>query len=235
MEVGRDDIVESVVRLINGVGRSPYLFVGSGFSRRYMGTDDWVGLLRHLCSRLSDDPFRLDSYLARCPDESDNSALPSAATMLDKDMRIAVLEDPRFASFRNDHVEDIRQRKSILKIMAAERLSSFKPEYMTHELDILREVGRRRISGVITTNYDCLLELLFPEFKVFVGQDDLVFHRTFEMGEIYKIHGSMDNPESMVLEEADYAKLAETQDYLAAKLLTIFMEYPIILALLDQG
>lgn len=228
MEVGRDDIVDSVVRLINGVGRSPYLFVGSGFSRRYMGTDDWVGLLRHLCSRLSDDPFRLDSYLARCPDESDNSALPSAATMLDKDMRIAVLEDPRFASFRNDHAEDIRQRKSVLKIMAAERLSSFKPDYMTHELDILREVGKRRISGVITTNYDCLLESLFPEFKVFVGQDDLVFHRTFEMGEIYKIHGSMDNPESMVLEEADYAKLAETQDYLAAKLLTIFMEYPII-------
>lgn len=31
MEVGRDDIVDSVVRLINGVGRSPYLFVGSGF------------------------------------------------------------------------------------------------------------------------------------------------------------------------------------------------------------
>lgn len=75
---------------------------------------------------------------------------------------------------------------------------------------------------------NCLLESLFPEFKVFVGQDDLVFHRTFEMGEIYKIHGSMDNPESMVLEEADYVKLAETQDYLAAKLLTIFMEYPII-------
>lgn len=228
MEVGRDDIVDSVVRLINGVGRSPYLFVGSGFSRRYMGTDDWDGLLRHLCSRLSDDPFRLDSYLARCPDNPDYGALPSAATMLDKDMRIAVLEDPRFASFRDDHAEDIRQRKSVLKIMAAERLSSFKPDHMTHELDILREVGRRRISGVITTNYDCLLESLFPEFKVFVGQDDLVFHRTFEMGEIYKIHGSMDNPESMVLEEADYAKLAETQDYLAAKLLTIFMEYPII-------
>ena len=151
MEVGRDDIVDSVVRLINGVGRSPYLFVGSGFSRRYMGTDDWVGLLRHLCSRLSDDPFRLDSYLARCPD-----------------VRIAVLEDPRFASFRNDHAEEIRQRKSVLKIMAAERLSSFKPDHMTHELDILREVGRRRISGVITTNYDCLLESLFPEFKVFV-------------------------------------------------------------------
>ena len=33
MEVGRDDIVESVVRLINGVGRSPYLFVGVSAGR----------------------------------------------------------------------------------------------------------------------------------------------------------------------------------------------------------
>ena len=38
----------------------------------------------------------------------------------------------------------------------------------------------------------------------------------------------MDEPESMVLEESDYEKLSETQDYLAAKLLTIFMEYPIV-------
>lgn len=228
MLVSRDEIVDNVTSVINGVGRSPYLFVGSGFSRRHMATDDWDGLLRHLCSRLSDDPFRLDSYLARCSDNPVYGALPYAATMLDKDMRIAVLEEPRFASFRDDHAEDIRHRRSILKIMAAERLSSFAPDYMTHELDILREVGKRRISGVITTNYDCLLESLFPEFKVYVGQDDLVFHRSFEMGEIYKIHGSVDNPESMVLEEADYAKLAETQDYLAAKLLTIFMEYPII-------
>ncbi len=64
--MAKDVIKETVTRLINRAGRSPYLFVGSGFSRRYMGTDDWEGLLRHLCSRLSDDPFRFDAYLARC-------------------------------------------------------------------------------------------------------------------------------------------------------------------------
>lgn len=98
MAVSRADIVDNVTRLINEVGRSPYLFVGSGFSRRHMGTDDWDGLLRHLCSRLSDDPLRLNTYLAHCSDNSVYGALPSAATMLDRDVRIAVLEDPRFAS-----------------------------------------------------------------------------------------------------------------------------------------
>lgn len=44
MEVGRDDIVDSVVRLINGVGRSPYLFVGSGFP-----VDTWVPTIGLAC------------------------------------------------------------------------------------------------------------------------------------------------------------------------------------------
>jgi len=226
--LAREDIKEAVTRLINNAGRSPYLFVGSGFSRRYMGTDDWEGLLRHLCSRLSDDPFSFDAYVARHEGSPTYGDLPAVATMLDKDLRIAVLEDSRFSSFRDKYANEIRSRRSVLKIMAAERLNTFTAHLMAQELDILREVGRWRVSGVITTNYDCLLETLFPEFKVFVGQSDLIFHRTFEVGEIYKIHGSVDEPESMVLEESDYEKLTETQDYLAAKLLTIFMEYPIV-------
>ena len=226
--MAKDVIKETVTRLINRAGRSPYLFVGSGFSRRYMGTDDWEGLLRHLCSRLSDDPFRFDAYLARCGGMAPYGDMPAVATMLDRDLRLAVLEEGRFEPFREAHAEDIRARRSILKIMAAERLGSFKVSSLVSELDALREAGRWRVSGVITTNYDGLLESVFPEFKVFVGQDDLIFQRTFEVGEIYKIHGSADKPESMVLDESDYKKLAETQDYLAAKLLTIFMEYPMV-------
>ena len=194
--MAKDVIKETVTRLINRAGRSPYLFVGSGFSRRYMGTDDWEGLLRHLCSRLSDDPFRFDAYLARCGGMSPYGDMPAVATMLDRDLRLAVLEEGRFEPFREAHAEDIRARRSILKIMAAERLGSFKVSSLASELDALREAGRWRVSGVITTNYDGLLESVFPEFKVF--------------------------------DESDYKKLAETQDYLAAKLLTIFMEYPMV-------
>ena len=226
--MAKETIEEIITGLINKAGRSPYLFVGSGFSRRHMGTDGWEELLRHLCARLTDDPFRFDAYRARCSGSSSYGDLPAVAAMLDRDLRIAVLEEDRFERFREAHAEDIRAKRSVLKIMAAERLESFEASMLTSELDSLREVGRWRVSGVITTNYDNLLESIFPEFKVFVGQDDLIFQRTFEVGEIYKIHGSVDKPESMVLDESDYKKLSETQEYLAAKLLTIFMEYPIV-------
>ena len=226
--MAKESIEETIVSLINKAGRSPYLFVGSGFSRRHMGTDSWEGLLRHLCMRVSGDPFRFEAYRARCVGSSPYGDLPAVATMLDRDLRIAVLEEDCFESFREEHAEDIRAQHSILKIMAAERLDSFEASTLTSELDVLREVGRWRVSGVITTNYDNLLESVFPEFKVFIGQDDLIFQRTFEVGEIYKIHGSVDKPESMVLDELDYKKLDETQEYLTAKLLTIFMEYPIV-------
>lgn len=48
------------------------------------------------------------------------------------------------------------------------------------------------------------------------------------IAEIYKIHGSVQNPESIVINKADYQKFYDKGKYLAAKLMTIFMEYPII-------
>ena len=48
------------------------------------------------------------------------------------------------------------------------------------------------------------------------------------IAEIYKIHGSVEVPESIIINEEDYVKFEEKSSYLAAKLMTIFMEYPII-------
>ena len=228
MLASKNQIRETVIRLINNCGRSPYLFVGSGFSRRYMGTDNWEGLLRSICMELWEDEFRLDSYLAQVKTGSKNIELPAVASMIEKDLRVAVFNDAKLATFRDKHAADIRARKSLLKIFAAQRLKMFSASNLLEELEILKSAGQRKVSGVITTNYDNLLESVFPGFHVFVGQDDLLFHKTYELGEIYKIHGSMDNPETMILNEADYEKLTRTQEYLAAKLLTIFMEYPII-------
>ncbi len=223
-----NELVASVTRLINQAGRSPYLFVGSGFSRRYLGTEDWAGLLRYLCGLASDEEFAYEKYQARADDDARYGKLPSVATLIDEDLRLDVLGSDRFSGYRAEHSSEIRAQKSPLKVLAAEHLASFSEHLEEGELEVLKEAGRRRIAGIITTNYDRLLEELFPGFATFVGQDDLLFQRTFEIGEIYKIHGSIDDPETMVLCAEDYKELDETRDYLAAKLLTIFVEYPIV-------
>lgn len=81
--------------------------------------------------------------------------------------------------------------------------------------------------AVITTNYDDLLEPLFPNYEVIVGQN--VFRQSaLVVGEIFKIHGSISVPESMVLTKEDYEAFDENKKYLSAKLLTYFAEHPLL-------
>lgn len=61
-----------------------------------------------------------------------------------------------------------------------------------------------------------------------MGQSQLIFSSIQGIAEIYKIHGSIETPESIVINEEDYIAFEGKSTYLAAKLMTIFMEYPII-------
>lgn len=90
------------------------------------------------------------------------------------------------------------------------------------------QIAEKSITGIITTNYDSFLEEHFDGFIRYVGQNQLIFSAIQGVAEIYKIHGSVDVPQSIVINEEDYIKFDNKSAYLAAKLMTIFMEYPII-------
>src|SRR5207253_5992713 len=93
------------------------------------------------------------------------------------------------------------------------------------ELNLLRKAV---VDGIITTNFDPLLETTFPDFRVFVGQEELLFGDAVGVGEIYMIHGSHKSPDSLVVTRRDYDVFQAKNPYLAAKLMTIFVEHPIV-------
>ena len=200
---------------------APFLFVGSGFSRRYLGLEDWAGLLTRFC-----EPIRDFGYYASKADGD----LPLAAAYMAEDFNEWLWNSPQPKQRREKYGQNVKSRADALKVEIAKYIGS-------HTLETARasEFGneissfpRISVDGIITTNWDYLLEELFPDFRVFVGQQELLFSNPQSIGEIYKIHGSAADPSSLVLTATDYAEFASRNPYLAAKLVTIFVEHPII-------
>lgn len=200
---------------------APFLFVGSGMSRRYIQSETWAGLLSRFAAKL-DKPYAQYASAA-------NGDFPTIATELANDFHPHWFASDDYALTRIIH-SDPQFVSTPLKIEISEYVKDLMRNLPVEgrEFDELEILRKSVIQGIITTNYDPLLEHLFPELEVYVGQEDLLFSNPEGVGEIYKIHGSYSNPDSLVLTQKDYENFGSRNAYLAAKLLTIFVEHPVV-------
>jgi len=210
---------EEFVEKLKRSNRAPYLFIGSGFTRHYLDSPDWKGLLERF------SPYHINKYYSQLGTDS----LPTIASAIAEDVNNEFWNLPDDDPFKLENQDKAKNKSSILKIKMAKyfwELSKREfPEEYRDEISLLSSLN---IDGIITTNWDDTAERIFHNFTPYIGQKELIFSPTYDMAEIYKIHGCMTKPESMVLTEEDYKDFVAKNSYLAAKLIILFVEHPVI-------
>ncbi|PWJ51834.1 SIR2-like protein [Dyadobacter jejuensis] len=213
---------EEFLGRLKSFSTAPYLFVGSGLSKRYIDIQKWDDLLESMTAEMK-MPRDFNFYLSKA-----NSDLPKVASLLGEEFHQMWWDSDDFKESRNVFSHNTITKYSPLKYeiskyierKGVECIDSYKEEF-----ELLQKVN---IDGIITTNWDTFLQNTFNQFSVFIGQDNLIFNNTISIGEIYKIHGCIKQPNTLIVTEEDYHQYNQRNPYLAAKLLTIFMEHPIL-------
>lgn len=222
-------------RLAEG-NRLPVLFIGSGISKRYLYKyPDWNGLLEMAFKKYNSDIFQLHKHKDSLIRQglSDFEINTKLATIIENDFNAAFFDRKiklNIGKSRNPNW--VRKGISPFKMYLA---SYFKKSQLYNRGDLHLELEKFRllknkISAIITTNYDLFLETeLFPnDYTVFVRQSDLFGADTYNIAEIYKIHGSATDANSIVITEADYKSFNDSRKLIIAKMLTLFSESPIV-------
>ncbi|MEY2363149.1 SIR2 family protein [Lysinibacillus capsici] len=218
------DIEEALSLHLSKFTTAPFLFIGSGFSKRYLDTENWEGLINKFCELV---PQGFSYYRS-----TSNGKWDVAAQMIAEDFHQIWWNDERYLESRNEFQEYATNKYSALKIEISKYLKNKEYEYGVNEqndteLNCLKEAV---IDGIITTNWDTLLEQIFSkdDMTTYIGQKKLLFSNNLGVNEIYKIHGCSTEPDSLVLTHDDYEEFTSRNAYLASKLLTIFVEHPVI-------
>lgn len=158
---------------------------------------------------------------------------PTLADFIEADFNDAWYTKEDYAQSRMDHEKDLSKKISPFKLCIADFFRSCIDNVQVAYLDEiaqLQKIGSKNISCIITTNYDLFLENSFgvDHFQPYIGQNELLFSTIYEVAEIYKIHGCCTRAESIVINSYDYNQFIKKSAYLSSKILTLFLERPII-------
>jgi hypothetical protein len=219
----RSKVCNDLAACVSEMACSPILFVGSGLSRRYFSGPSWDELLAYLA--------------ARCPlIERDyayyKQTLLSPLAIGQEFARLYL--EWAWGIGRNQFPDALFESDvppgAYIKYKIAEYLRKITPTALAADHQLAAEINALRAikpHAIITTNYDQFLELLFPDYQPIVGQK-VITGSTVLYGELFKIHGCVSEPNSLVFTQRDYDEFIKRKKYLSAKLTTFFSEHPLL-------
>ena len=204
----------------------PIFFIGSGLSKRYFGAPNWRELLTQAASMigLSDEEFAYYHQKA-------NGNLIELGSMLEE-LAFEWAWTTGRERFPVEYFSVEAHRSIFLKKMCCDIISSLTPPkddigkvIFAEEIELLRKTNPH---AIITTNYDSFVESVFPDYEPIVGERVIRSNLNL-FGEIFKIHGSVSEPETIVLTSTDYDNYRQKKKYISSKLLTYLAEHPVFI------
>ncbi|PHM70289.1 SIR2 family protein [Xenorhabdus sp. KJ12.1] len=216
----QSDVTDDIQACLESLECQPILFIGSGLARRYANGPDWEGLLKDL--------------MAKCPEIKHPFAYYTQKKVTNIDIGTILSDayrDWAWGDGRNEFPEELFCEDYEGDIYLKHKIADFfkglnivNQREFTKEIEALKKI---RPHSIVTTNYDNIINNIFPDYEVIVGQQ-IIRLANGSIGEIFKIHGSCDEPESIVINKNDYDIFLSKKKYLSAKLLTFFAEHPLI-------
>lgn len=207
----------------------PIIFIGSGITQRYYkDSPKWDQLLHQMwIQTYSNDNFygKFSQLKKSCDSEFD--ALTKMATLIASDYDDlfyngeVILDNLTQEQAYSNSISPFKQ--AIANIFAnLEQRDGVEDELKS--LSAMLKNARM----IVTTNYDLMIETLVDNaIKVNVGGSSL-FKQTNNMNELYKIHGSIDVPNSIVISEEDYKKSDRETALVNAIILSNLIDTPIL-------
>ncbi|WP_431064102.1 hypothetical protein [Methylotuvimicrobium sp.] len=115
MNENKCEMENKLVDIFRSRSAGPFLFLGSGFSRRYLGLEDWRGFLSKFC--VAGKPF--EYYLSAA-----NGNYPKVAALLAKDFNEYWWTAPEYAGNVERYKSKIKDETSALRIEICNYLSN---------------------------------------------------------------------------------------------------------------
>lgn len=222
----QEEVTADVAKIIADASCQPILFVGSGFTKRYAKGPNWeelLGLLAEGCP-LIDKPF---AYYKQA-NGNDLTKIGSVFSQLYHEWAWnAGKKEFPIEYFKANAPSDIFLKHKVAELLVglgADEKGSYGSDELDSEIAALKSISAH---AIVTTNYDEVIEPLFPDYERIIGQQ-IMRKPYLAIGEIFKIHGCRSDPETIVINEADYKRFEEEHMYLSAKLLTYFIEHPLV-------
>lgn len=233
----------NILDVLKSNNEFPILFIGSGISKRYLvNFPSWDELLELFWQQIGMSmSFYGQLNILRDKLKRENS------TLHDKDIEYysnlemsSLIEENYNRKFNEGEIEiegftpkDVSFTGiSPFKMGISKAFENYQiKENMRGEIEAFKK-ALTKSQIMITTNYDTFIEDCYDSssqygVKTYIGQSGF-FEQTIGYAELYKIHGSITKPKSIVISNDDYKSFEANSILISAKIISMLIHSPII-------